>query len=173
MVDGPNMYGYAGNDPVNSVDSYGLFWETIFNDPIKRGGNKKNAISYQDFCRYAFGSNLKVLQHEADNGNIRSDYSAWGPAPKFRYVINPANPNEVLDMRHFLVVGPQGEGVGLLVETLQLISDRNSASDSQDFLSNAMGNDFYRNYYNKYKDMFPINQILEKYFKNLENNCKK
>ncbi|MFH1777024.1 MAG: RHS repeat-associated core domain-containing protein [Candidatus Omnitrophota bacterium] len=28
MIDGPNMYLYCGNDPVNLLDEYGLFWRS-------------------------------------------------------------------------------------------------------------------------------------------------
>lgn len=59
---------------------------------------------------------------------------------------DPADPNSVIDMRHFLVVGKQGELFGLGVEIGQALSSnpdaRSSAFDPQDFYSNALGANF-------------------------------
>ena len=53
----------------------------------------------------------------------------------------------MIDMRHFLVVGKQGELFGLGVEIGQALSSnpkaRASAFDSQDFYSNALGASFF------------------------------
>jgi hypothetical protein len=95
--------------------------------------------------RYTQNKSLAEIQHAVDQGTA-SDSSAGGPDPSVRYVINPNNPAEVIDMRHFLVVGPKGESFGLLVELAQLLADNKSAFDAQDFLSNYLGSEFFRTY---------------------------
>jgi len=49
-------------------------------------------------------------------------------------------------MRHFLVVGPQGEFMGLLNEIAQKIEGSSSAFNAQDFYSNKRGVDFIDSY---------------------------
>jgi len=98
------------------------------------------------FIDHIKGKSLSEVQHEIDKGAM-GESSAAGPETSFRYVVNPNNINEVLDMRHFLVVGPQGELVGLAIEILQgLGGDRESAFDAQDFLSNVLGAKFFVHY---------------------------
>ena len=86
-------------------------------------------------------------------------------------------------MRHFLVVGPHGEIFGLMVECFQLIIGSESAFDSQDFLSNKLGKDWYNSYYNKKNkfatknngDVSEENKLyysLKKFFEDRENICK-
>jgi len=70
-------------------------------------------------------------------------------------------------MRHFLVVGQKGELIGLGWEILQQLASEESAFDSQDFLSNYMGEQFFENYNNEF---LPAEQLAG-YF-NLH-NCNK
>jgi len=86
--------------------------------------------------------------------------NAPGPDEDFRYVADPGNPKAVLDMRHFLVIGEQGELVGLLVETLQIPSK--SAWDPQDFHSNVVGAEFFKP--KNYNPQKPFGDQLRKFF---------
>lgn len=70
--------------------------------------------------------------------------SAGGPDGSIRYIINPSNPSEVIDMRHFFVIGRQTEVLGLGVEYFQLAQGYyDSAFKAQDFLSNYLGTKYY------------------------------
>ncbi len=169
---GLNLYTYVLNNPVNWVDPYGLLYERIWDDPAERGGHIDNAVHYKKFVSHATRKTLAELQNEAGSGRRRSASSAPGPAGKYRYVIDPANPSQVIDMRHFLVVGPKGENFGLAVEIAQLRGDRQSAFDAQDFFSNKLGKDFYKNYYKKYPHL-PLNVLLNFYFRDREMQRKK
>ena len=90
-------------------------------------------------------------------------------ATPIRYVINPNNQNEVIDMKHFFVVGHQGEFVGLLFEIFQKIRGFNSAFDSQDFLSNYLGTKFY----SEYNKNLSWQKNLLNFFDRKENVCHK
>jgi hypothetical protein len=65
------------------------------------------------------------------------------------------NSNRVIDMRHFMVVGRVGELFGLAVELVQLLKDESSGFHGQDFFSNALGADFFSNYYDDSQDIGP------------------
>jgi RHS repeat-associated protein len=58
--------------------------------------------------------------------------------PNMRYVRNPMD-NNVVDMRHMLIVGPQGGLVGGTIEVGQWIAGQESGMDPQDFYSNGLG----------------------------------
>jgi len=54
------------------------------------------------------------------------------------------------DLTPSLVVGPKGELAGFAIELLQAIpglGGSESAFDPQDFYSNALGRDFFKNFY--------------------------
>ncbi|MCC6965825.1 MAG: hypothetical protein IT391_06020, partial [Nitrospira sp.] len=139
-----NLYGYVFADPVNNKDALGLFFEKVFTGPMD--GHSNIAVTSDQFLNNIQGMNLGDVQHMTDNFT-RSDSSAGGPPDKFRYVTDPGNPNAVIDMRHFLVVGEKGEAFGLAVEIIQgLGGDRKSTFDPQDFYSNALGAEFFRTY---------------------------
>jgi hypothetical protein len=110
----------------------------------------------------------------AGSGLGLDSLSAKGPKG-VRYVINPNNPAEVIDMRHFLVVGKRGELFGLGVEIFQFTRGyRESAFNSQDFLSNYLGERFY----SKLDRNAPWRTQLLEFFnnqkrKNHENICSK
>ena len=62
-------------------------------------------------------------------------------------MVDPANPNAIIDMRHFFVVGQQGEIIGLGFEIIQaVLGQYDSAFDPQDFYSNALGAKFFSTY---------------------------
>jgi RHS repeat-associated protein len=161
---GTNLYSYVGNTPTGYNDPLGLWMEDIFDDPGERAGHMDQAIEMRQFIIRAEGRTLNELQHEADE-RPRSDRTAAGPRNEIRFVINPRNSEEVIDMRHMLVVGPQGEIIGLLGEMGQLFGDNDSAFDAQDFLSNAIGADFYEFLEeNEYDPEDPLAPLLKEYF---------
>lgn len=162
---GINLYGFSRNSPVNFVDPLGLIFEQIWDDPNQRARHKCDAISPEDFLDYARGKSLSDLQNEETGGGTSS--TAGGPS-SHRYVVDPANPNQVIDMRHFLVVGPQGEFVGLVGEVLQRIQGySDSAFDAQDFLSNKLGSDFFGTYDPKKN----FDDQLREFFDKRRNSC--
>ena len=72
-------------------------------------------------------------------------------------------------MKHFLIVGQEGETVGLLIEVLQLFYEPESALDAQDFFSNALGSEFFDDYYNP---EFEIGPQLRHFFEVRAGICK-
>ncbi|MEA3306710.1 MAG: RHS repeat-associated core domain-containing protein [Elusimicrobiota bacterium] len=137
-----NLYVYVSNNPINLRDPKGLLFEN-WGDPKKRADNISSAITLDKFLLYAKDKSLSEVQTEYQKGK-HGFYSAGGP--NYRYVINPLNSKEVIDMRHFLVVGQFNELFGLGVEMVQLATDPQSAFNPQDFLSNYLGTKFYSSY---------------------------
>ncbi len=99
------------------------------------------------------------------------DSQSGGPIA--RYVFDPANPDRVIDMRHFLSIGDMGEAVGLGVEVVQATRAkwRPSAFDLQDFYSNNLGQQFYdSDFYQDYKSGDVVfSQALNNFFQNRYN----
>jgi len=69
--------------------------------------------------------------------------------------MDPNGSGDVIDMRHFIVIGKQGELKGLIVEMFQEFAgdpakggsgDPASGFDGQDFFSNELGAQFYGSY---------------------------
>ncbi len=89
---------------------------------------------------------VKDNQHKTKETlqNERSKRS--GPKREDRYVIDPKTGN-VIDMRHFLIIGQSGPLVGNSVEVIQSIQGyKDSAHNPQDYFSNDLGYKFYRNH---------------------------
>jgi RHS repeat-associated protein len=160
-----NLYAYALNDPINRRDPGGLMFEHIFSSPAERAGHSAQAVTVPQFLASMDGQTIGQLQNPT--GDLVSDRSAQGP--EVRYVVDPADPNQVIDMRHFLVVGPQGELAGLGIEMLQLLGDRGSAFDAQDFFSNALGSQFFR-YYDA-RSRRSLKRQLRDFFARRANRC--
>ena len=179
-----NLYRYVGNNPISYTDPSGLVLEQIWNNPYQRGEHlyplpgETPAVSYNRFLSHAQGRGLFTLMTEGGGTPFA------GPNNNVRYVIDPANSNQVIDMRHFLVAGFSGsiydpagsmdlmlpgfsEVPGLLIEILQALpgGDPESAFHSQDFLSNTLGIEFFRNYYNPFGN---FHDQLERFFKGRE-----
>jgi len=160
-------YVYCANNPINNVDPTGEIFEKIWNNAQQRARHKNDAVPHGQFVDYAQGKSLTDLQGPPASGNYKS--TGQGPERSVRYVVDPGNQNQVIDMRHFLVVGEKGELFGLLVEMLQLSGDNPSSFDAQDFLSNTLGADFFENYYDPNGD---LSEQLKQYFEDREANNK-
>ncbi|MFA5480449.1 MAG: RHS repeat-associated core domain-containing protein [Candidatus Muiribacteriota bacterium] len=147
-----NDYTYVGNNPLIYTDPWGYIYEKIWKNPKERSKHIDQAISYEKFLTHIKGKTLNDLRNERlknkkKSKTIISLFSGKGPDSKYRYVIDPKNPNQVFDMRHFLIIGPLGEQAGLVVEIGQLPFHKDSAFDAQDFFSNKMGQDWFYKYY--------------------------
>ncbi len=140
-----NLYGYVLNSPVGFTDPSGLFLERFFCG--SRNGYHKTSISADEFIEYVGNRNLRDLQYDYSSSNAPESEAPGPKKDSVRYVRDPADPNSVIDMRHFLVVGKQGQLFGLGVEIGQALSSnpdaRSSAFDPQDFYSNALGAQFF------------------------------
>ncbi len=160
-----NLYSYTINNPVKYVDPSGLIFDKVFKNEKQLGGHSNKAVTYQEFIRHVGNRSLHQMQTENGRGGLLNS-TAQGPESKYRYVIDPANPNHIIDMRHFLVVGPWGEYIGMFGEIMQYTKpeDRPSAFDAQDFLSNYLGSEFFQNYYLRYNMEMTFSEILQKYF---------
>jgi RHS repeat-associated protein len=111
--------------------------------------NSAAAVSVQDFANHASGKTLHDLQTEVPGSKLFPNLGAGGPDPSVRYVVDPADPTHVIDMRHFLVVGPRGVAFGYAVEIGQALGFHTSAFNAQDFFSNRVGAKFFNsNLYN-------------------------
>jgi hypothetical protein len=63
---------------------------------------------------------------------------------KLRYIRDPQNTENVIDMRHMLIMGANGPAVGNTVEVGQWLTPGNrSGMDPQDFYSNDLQYRFY------------------------------
>ena len=138
-----NRFLYAGGNPIVNRDAYGLFFEKIWSNPSERAQHYNEAVTLNVFLKKTEGMNFADVLGKMSNSGV-GVLSAGGPDGSIRYVINPANPAEVIDMRHFFVVGRQTEILGLGIEYFQLTRGYyDSAFNAQDFLSNYLGTKFY------------------------------
>jgi len=133
----------------------------FLNHPEKLRRHKDESVRYPIFLDYVKGKQLEEVQTELKGSGTKS--GAGGPA-HYRYVRDPLNGDFVIDMRHFLVVGPQTQTLGLMIEVLQSLQGYNdSAFDEQDFYSNALGEEFYFRYYLR-RGKQSFSESLEGYF---------
>jgi RHS repeat-associated protein len=187
-----NLYRYVGGNAVNGIDPRGLFGEEfmmatadIHINPLKGSlsDNMGDAITSEEFVDWANEKPLKdlILEENVVEGKypLVASLTAMGPNAEKRYVVDPGNPNQVIDMRHFLVVGRLGELVGFVGElrqwgnqwyvnvTMQTTIRDGSAFQRQDFYSNALGAQFFKNYYDPKGD---LSEQLRKFFEDRKKN---
>jgi RHS repeat-associated protein len=116
----------------------------------------RDAKDYSVFSEHARGKSLGQITHEADRVD-RTNYSAEGPVDEFKFIKDPAAPNRIIDMRHFIVIGQLGQGTlgllkanayGILVELGQIAKGNlDSGANREDFYSNYLGSIFFHYYY--------------------------
>ncbi|MGI6292743.1 MAG: RHS repeat-associated core domain-containing protein [Bacteroidales bacterium] len=125
------------------------------------------AVSSDDFITSIRGLSKNEAKRQESG---RGAFGSQSGGPTSRYVVDPANSDRVIDMRHFLSIGDMGEAIGLGVEVMQSTRDswRPSAFDLQDFYSNNLGQQFYdSNFYQEYKSGdVDFSQALDNFFKN-------
>ncbi len=143
--------------------------------------NATHAKTYQYFTSKIQGMTLKEVKHAYDiekTGKLQSDLSAEGPSkPKgFRYIEDPANPEVIIDMRHFFVIGSSvpsqaaSETYGLAVEIVQDIGNQKSAYNIQDYFSNQLGAEFFNEFYDP-KSEQSLSEQLNIFFKERESEA--
>ncbi|MGY6561485.1 MAG: hypothetical protein ACXITV_05215 [Luteibaculaceae bacterium] len=125
------------------------------------------AVSSNDFISSISDlSKNEAKRQEPGRGPLGSQSGG----PTSRYVVDPANSDRVIDMRHFLSIGDMGEAIGLGVEVMQSTREswRSSSFDLQDFYSNNLGQQFYdSNFYQEYKSgAIEFSQALDNFFQN-------
>lgn len=125
------------------------------------------AVSTDDFINSINGlSKNEAKRQESGRGPLGSQSGG----PTSRYVVDPANSDRVIDMRHFLSIGDMGEAIGLGVEVMQSTREswRPSAFDLQDVYSNDLGQQFYgSDFYQQYKSGdTEFSESLNKFFQN-------
>jgi hypothetical protein len=147
--------------------------------------HKNVAVTAKHFSDWAKDKSLTELV--ADRGVI---FKNGQPGEDVRYVRDPANPDAVIDMRHFLCVGDVEQSslpawirasneYGYFIESWQWMASKlpfvdpviradakASAFDPQDFYSNALGAQFFRERYNP--DGPPLAEQLREFFKQRE-----
>jgi len=125
------------------------------------------AVSSGDFITSISGLSKNEAKRQEPG---RGPFGSQSGGPTSRYVVDPANSDRVIDMRHFLSIGDMGEAIGLGVEVMQSTRDswRPSAFDLQDFYSNNLGQQFYdSNFYQEYKSGdVDFSQALDSFFQN-------
>jgi len=80
--------------------------------------------------------------------------------PNMRYIQDPLNPDVVIDLRHMLTVAYYGYAFGNSVEVIEGLGGHPGSYDHQDYFSNQLGYDFYRNY----KDRIDTNPSYFAYY---------
>jgi RHS repeat-associated protein len=114
------------------------------------GEHGGGASSADDFVQIHQGQKLSEVIHETEFiAPFPPDSNAEGPWP--RYVKDPANSSNIIDMRHFLVVGYYGGTYGLAVEMAQYWHQKGwepegTAFNAQDLFSNRLGSEFFSYY---------------------------
>jgi hypothetical protein len=167
-----SSYNYCANNPLIYIDPDGRVLELIFNNPTERARHMNVAVSMNTFVNHTKGKSVNMVTHEMSRGATES-FSAGGPV--LRYVVDPTNSKQVIDMRHFFAVGQSGEIIGLLIEVIQsipAIGDPSSAFDAQDFYSNYLGSEFFSNFYDK-KSSLSLSEQLNLFFEKLQKEAEK
>jgi len=88
------------------------------------------------------------VQSERPAGSFFPNGSSQPGSPNIRHIADPLNPDIVIDIRHFMVVGKLGSVVGNSLEVLQWAAGMPSGGNHQDYYSNALGYKFWDIYGN-------------------------
>ncbi len=98
----------------------------------------------EDFLSENRGLSAKQIstQQPATTGGLM----AGGPTR--RYILDPQNPSSgvVIDLRHLIIIGSYSETFGNAVEKIQTFFNDPSGGDIQDYFSNSLGREFYKQY---------------------------
>lgn len=143
---------------------YGIDYEKTY--PHGLSNHKKLAITSDEFLN-------KV--NDYDSINPLNIYNVLAPNPGneeySRYIVDPKNSGYVIDMKHFLKAGFSGGLLsdlgGDIAEVGQAVSANLagesvvSAGDPQDYYSNRLGTEFFRNYYDPFSRKKMGEQIIE------------
>ncbi|UZD22082.1 hypothetical protein PBT90_01240 [Algoriphagus halophytocola] len=122
-------------------------WGVKFGNCTEMGNIHGGAVTFEQFEDYYNGVDYEDIVTDNPDLSISGFGSQpGGPLTSYRYVIDPLNPNLIIDMRHMLVIGRYGRAVGESVEILQWLSSEESAFDSQDFFSNELGYSFFKQF---------------------------
>ena len=143
MGAGAMIAGGGVSGGIGSVLGGGSFWDGLGQGLITSGFNhaahlmqgnplKKHideAMSLDEWAkRYADRSRDAIVGEVDAGGNMDSQQGG----PIGRYVIDPKTGN-VIDMRHFLIIGQKGRMVGNSVEVYQKLRGWPSGGDPQDY----------------------------------------
>jgi len=134
---------------------------------LKEVRTKKRQNHFSEFLEYVRGRSLITLSHENGPMEIEGEMlTASGPRSEFRFVQDPANPSQVIDMKHFLVVGQsQSEAMGFGLEIAQFFMGYYaSVFHAQDMFSNHLGFQFFRDYYDDSNPSGDIYDSMRRYF---------
>lgn len=123
--------------------------------------HNREAHDYTVFLEHIQGKSLSEVMHEADTRNNTLSYSAGGPFEAVKYIKDPAFPNRIIDMRHFLVVGQKGNLFGLGIEIGQALRLKDSGFNLEDFYSNFMGSLFFDYFFDPNSDKAFEEQLKE------------
>jgi RHS repeat-associated protein len=124
-----------------AVDAYeaGSNWQSIPQDPLQDSHGLPVYTMDQFLAANKGKSYFSIINQSAVRNGLPG-------GPKMRMVRNPRDGN-IMDMRHVMVVGfGFGEEIGYLFEYTQEVRGMGQAFNGQDLYSNAIGDDFVKEY---------------------------
>lgn len=137
---------FVGESPLAGGVSHGARYDPYFN------GHGETIYTMDQFLDANKGlTRIEIINQRQDRS--KSFLSSQPGGPNMRYVVNPHD-GRVLDMRHMLVVGKYPVAVGNLLEVYQWTRGQASGMDRQDFYSNGVGYQFYRQYSGGLQNLF-------------------
>jgi hypothetical protein len=105
-------------------------------DPLKAHLNEAGTLD--EWQKIYSGKTREQIINELE-ARGKANSQTGGPAK--RYIIDPKTGN-VIDMRHFLIIGSKGSLIGNGVEEFQYLKGYPSGRDPQDYYSNSLGYKF-------------------------------